>query len=474
MTLKEFYIQLSNCQKVFEKYYSTSEKNLGKIFSFFSTNYRGLLSTRNSNFKGFANGFHVFESVEGIDRSLWEKTERAQQEKVKQHVVPMRKSELFMVKNNAYIKTSRGSVFKKMLDSDLSEYEQRFLCYLLILPGYFCDTPNYIFARTREVFSCFEKSGYSAKEVLKMQKQFLSDNTINNSKVIDLFSYDYLYLDSFCFPIESINFVKVFKNSSEDEKQELKNYVISNYKDANYNKKRNCIISYKYKPRGNYVKNTILDTTWILYLSHTILNSNINNFNEFISNAINCFGELFPVNKSALRTFIYNTDRNRSVFEIIYCKLFNVEVPLIKISKDLTQDEILELGPIDATDQNGAKTLNTIIQSLKKLAKIQSNYKCCFHECEICKYFTSKETHKPYLEIHHFIPKEFANDFDNSIEIIENYIALCPNCHRKIHLAEDNERKHLINMLYSQRKDILTKNGLSLNLEQLYSYYKIG
>ena len=139
----------------------------------------------------------------------------------------------------------------------------------------------------------------------------------------------------------------------------------------------------------------------------------------------------------------------------------------------MTQEEILAIGPIDATDENGAKTLNVITQSLKKLAKIQSNYKCCFDTCELCKYFTSKETHKPYLEIHHFIPREFANDFDSSIEIVENYATLCPNCHRKIHLAEDTERKHLINMLYSERKDVLSKHGLNVTLDQLYSYYKI-
>lgn len=46
MTLKDFYIQLSNTPEVFEKYYSTSDKNLGKIFSFFNTNYRGLLSPK--------------------------------------------------------------------------------------------------------------------------------------------------------------------------------------------------------------------------------------------------------------------------------------------------------------------------------------------------------------------------------------------------------------------------------------------
>lgn len=280
-------------------------------------------------------------------------------------------------------------------------------------------------------------------------------------------------MDSFCFPYVDINFVRVFKNSSTTEKEELKNFVSQNYKQAHYQNKSNCIVSYKYKPGGNYVKNTIIDTTWILYLSHTLMTAEIHNFDDFINYAINTYNEIFPINKSNLKAFIYDTNKNRSVFEIIYCKLFDVSIPVIDVAKDLTQEEIFAIGPVDATDENGLKTLNIITQSLKKLAKIQSNYKCCFDTCEVCKYFTSKETHKPYLEIHHFIPREFANDFDNSIEIVENYAALCPNCHKKIHLAEDTERKHLINILYSERKNVLSEHGLNVTLDQLYAYYKI-
>ena len=91
----------------------------------------------------------------------------------------------------------------------------------------------------------------------------------------------------------------------------------------------------------------------------------------------------------------------------------------------------------------------------------------------MCKYFTAKESNKNYLEIHHLIPREFANDFDYPIEIIENYIALCPNCHRKIHLAVDAERKHMINILFNQRKTSLEKHGLIVDKKQLYKYYKI-
>lgn len=91
----------------------------------------------------------------------------------------------------------------------------------------------------------------------------------------------------------------------------------------------------------------------------------------------------------------------------------------------------------------------------------------------MCTYFTSKETHQNYLEIHHLIPREFSNDFDTSIEILENYVVLCPKCHRKIHLAEDNERKHMINILFNNRVNLLNAKGITIELEQLYKYYNI-
>ena len=90
-----------------------------------------------------------------------------------------------------------------------------------------------------------------------------------------------------------------------------------------------------------------------------------------------------------------------------------------------------------------------------------------------CAHISLLKKHQNYLEIHHLIPREFSNDFDTSIEILENYIVLCPKCHRKIHLAEDNERKHMINILFNNRVNLLNAKGINIELEQLYKYYNI-
>jgi nucleoid DNA-binding protein len=62
-------------------------------------------------------------------------------------------------------------------------------------------------------------------------------------------------------------------------------------------------------------------------------------------------------------------------------------------------------------------------------------------KCELCKKeapFCSKER-EPFLECHHI--KEMANKGKDSIE---NAVALCPNCHRKMHhLRLDSDKKKL-------------------------------
>lgn len=132
MKLLEFYKELCNDNTFFERYYSTSGSNYGKIFFFISTNYRGILIKSGNKLQGFANGFRVIENVEGKKRSDWSRRVGTQQEIEKQHVVNMRKSELFRVVDDAYEKTSRGIVFKKLIESDKLTQEEKKLPVLFV------------------------------------------------------------------------------------------------------------------------------------------------------------------------------------------------------------------------------------------------------------------------------------------------------------------------------------------------------
>lgn len=63
-----------------------------------------------------------------------------------------------------------------------------------------------------------------------------------------------------------------------------------------------------------------------------------------------------------------------------------------------------------------------------ELARRKAGGKC--QQCGASAPFVSKNTGEPYLEIHH--KEQLAN---GGKDIVENTIALCPNCHRKAHFG---------------------------------------
>lgn len=63
--------------------------------------------------------------------------------------------------------------------------------------------------------------------------------------------------------------------------------------------------------------------------------------------------------------------------------------------------------------------------------------------CEACgteaPFFTDDD--RPFLEVHHV--KRLADD---GPDIVENAVAICPNCHRALHYSKD--RGEIVNRLY--------------------------
>ncbi|SOC17843.1 HNH endonuclease [Pseudobutyrivibrio ruminis] len=79
--------------------------------------------------------------------------------------------------------------------------------------------------------------------------------------------------------------------------------------------------------------------------------------------------------------------------------------------------------------------------------------------------FISRSTNRQYVESHHLIPMEFHEDFNSSLDVEENIVCLCSNCHNKIHYGIDNDV--LIKQLFEKRKSLLHDAGLDISEEQL-------
>ena len=123
-----------------------------------------------------------------------------------------------------------------------------------------------------------------------------------------------------------------------------------------------------------------------------------------------------------------------------------------------------EKKPYEET--KGRKIIPRDIQK-KRNALLHAGYKCEFDEGH--KSFISKVTGLPYMEAHHLIPMEYYNNFDVSIDVEENIISLCSNCHREIHHGKD--ASVIVKKLYEQRKPYLQKAGIDISLNQLLVWY---
>ena len=109
-------------------------------------------------------------------------------------------------------------------------------------------------------------------------------------------------------------------------------------------------------------------------------------------------------------------------------------------------------------------------KAAKVFALVKANYNCeidCNHPS-----FIRKSNNKNYTEPHHLIPIAFQDDFgNNSLDIPENIVSLCSNCHNEIHYGVNG--KNILKRLYDERKDELEKNNIGITFEQLCKYYNL-
>ncbi len=468
-TLLEYYQYICQNDVIASKYYQCGENDFGSPLKIFNTNYRTLFGQKKDRFFGFAKGFICLEKEEGKTRANFLHSNITGEEVNKQHTVRMRNSWLFQEKEGIFYKTKRGMVFRKMLDDpNLTTEEKKLLCLILILPGYFYDIPNYLCRRTNKLFDFCVEAGYTISDILQLQQEFLLLGIRNKADKDTLIQHDYFYVGNFMEPYSNdINFLRQFFKANHTERTELKNFVIA------CSDERSNLLKRKYKSGGNFTIGTLLETTWILWLCKTIQNSEIFDYEDFITTLLNAYKKIFDINEIRVKSFLstYHT-----IFEIIYRDIYDIKENTLPIrtKRTLSTQDIEKIGIIDPTDTEGNEQLKEVSDTLKRIARQESQYHCIMEECSDCRYFTSKETKQNYLEVHHLIPRAVANRFTNSIEVLANYVPLCPTCHRRIHLAVDREREDMIRFIYNKRKKKLEEKGIVIEkIDELFNFYGI-
>lgn len=140
---------------------------------------------------------------------------------------------------------------------------------------------------------------------------------------------------------------------------------------------------------------------------------------------------------------------------------------------ETAQSIILEAGPIKPPQKRGdngnAKGKWPRSFRIAKSALENANFQCENNPQHIT--FRSRVTKKNFVEAHHLIPMEKQGEFKVSLDVPENILSLCPNCHSMFHHSDIDITSPLVETFLNRRKKSLKERGVKITLRKLMDYY---
>ncbi len=360
----------------------------------------------------------------------------------------------------------------------------------------------------RNVFIEDDKNYYKNSNINKNAKIFYNILEDYNENILELFLSFYL-LDGKYFDIEKqplndieriinlyngdleqdcIDYIKnnkknklffslLFFNKTDKLFEDVFYFLIEN--NEKYIKNELDYLRYIFEKENNIFKNKILNAGGeknfkhdaFIVLNYLIFkNISKNNYNEFLLNKTETTRII--IDQYVEKIFSYNLNK---FLNIDYKYKEDIKSLLYKY-KDLIYSVFF--FSLNLTEEEEIKVLNCKRkQNIKFEAMDRYNYKCFMHICGCDEewheksYFKNKHN-KIFLEGHHVIQIENSKLFEKSLDVIENIIPLCPNCHRKIHNAENKIVGEMLKIIYNKLdKKALMKKGIFTDLNTLASFY---
>lgn len=104
-------------------------------------------------------------------------------------------------------------------------------------------------------------------------------------------------------------------------------------------------------------------------------------------------------------------------------------------------------------------------------------FKRAEYKCEISgehHSFIRRTTKKPYFEPHHIIPLAYTEVFNVNLDREQNVVALCSECHNKMHYGTYEDIKEVLEMLYAKRHmELASILGREISFEELCYLYGV-
>jgi len=139
--------------------------------------------------------------------------------------------------------------------------------------------------------------------------------------------------------------------------------------------------------------------------------------------------------------------------------------------QDLRSTRELPKGAIPRKDQSKSTDRFSWPRDPEWSSKALENAgNCCEYDTGH-KTFDSMKKGRPFMEAHHLIPMSLQGKFKNSLDVPENIICLCPNCHRAIHHADLGYRRIMLRKFFYERKNKLFEREILVSLSRLFDFY---
>lgn len=239
---------------------------------------------------------------------------------------------------------------------------------------------------------------------------------------------------------------------------------------------------YRKEQLGKGMKRQIIIDGKTKDCSYHIVSENLYNLKRY--------AEKFKIHCSKYNTYMF---RKQRVFKGSYPSLDMKLVSwlkeyLLRINQDgsLYQEQLEDSIPIELADSSSTRepvfldsTTGRIVKknpAISRKAVAASGFKCSYDDAH---YTFLRESGLQYVEGHHLIPctacntEKFWKRFGRNIDCVENIVALCPTCHRRIHFGSEAERTEIIDKLYKVQAEKLKKAGLKISLKELRRLYGV-
>lgn len=296
MNILEFYLNQQKYPEWYNKFQSTAKNKSGKVFFYTSTTYRNILN--------FLKDLDKFKSNNGVSRSEFKKYDNNGQEVDKQRILPLTNANIIKKDIDKFYLTPIGYVCLDLIESNLQDEEKWILLYIILLNYKNEERNNDIILTSKEYIKYLLNAGleeeYILEELKKLQK--LED-------IEDIFKKDIFWYITFA---KDRQFLKKYKESSEEEKVMLHAYVINEQK----NKKSKDCIGHKFVAGGQMLKSTFLEETEILYYTYVISKEKYDSLEMLIDKILNLYSEIHnTLNKEVIYKFIKN---HKSMYQYVF------------------------------------------------------------------------------------------------------------------------------------------------------------